>query len=90
MNTVEPATYALYINNLCTGNEAKVLYSILFLGANTKENTDYLVKMSGLSKNHFYTIRKQLFDKGILEKVGENYFTDIYILSDIYKEKFGC
>lgn len=84
MNTVEPATYALYINNLCTGNEAKVLYSILFLGANTKENTDYLVKMSGLSKNHFYTIRKKLCDKGILSKCGEMYFVDIYTLSYAY------
>lgn len=90
MTKVDIGVYILYINNLCTGNEAKVLYSILSCGMNTKENTDYIVKASGLSKNHFYTIRKQLFDKGILDRVGENYFTDIYILSDIYKEKFGC
>lgn len=90
MNKVDPASVALYINNLCTGNEAKVLYSILFCGVNTKENTDHIVKMSGFSKNHFYTIRKRLYDKGILGGDSEHYLVDVYALEYFYKEEFEC
>lgn len=90
MNKVDLASVTLYINNLCTGNEAKVLYSILFCGVNTKENTDHIAEMSGFSKNHFYTIRKRLYDKGILGGDGIQYFVDIYALEYFYKEEFKC
>ena len=90
MNTIKLAGVALCINNLCTGNEAKVLYSILSCGANTKANTDYIAKVSGFSKNHFYTIRKQLYYKGILGVDGENYHVDIGALESLYKEEFEC
>lgn len=90
MNQVNGTNTALYINNLCTGNEAKVLYSILFCGVNTKDNTDDIVRMSGFSKNHFYTIRKKLYDKGLLDAMGSNYLVNVYALENIYKEKFKC
>lgn len=90
MNKIDLVSVALYINNLCTDNEAKVLYAILFCDTNTKENTDYIVKMSGFSKNHFYTIRKRLYDKGVLGVDKTNYFVDIYALEYLYKEEHLC
>lgn len=90
MNKDESGIYILYINNLCTGNEAKVMYSILAAGANTKNNTDYIVKVSGLSKNHFYTIRKQLHDKGLLGHMNDVYYVDLNAVACTYQEEFKC
>jgi hypothetical protein len=90
MTNVDPGVYILYINNLCTGNEAKVMYSILACGANTKDNTDYIVKSSGFSKNHFYTIRKRLYEKGYLMCRDEIYIVDFLELCHAYKEEFKC
>ena len=90
MSNVDVGACILYINNLCTGNEAKVMYSILACGANTKDNTDYIVKSSGFSKNHFYTIRKKLLQKGFLMEQNEIYIVDFLTLAKVYKEEFEC
>ena len=81
----KPKSFVMYpsnlfaaVNNLCSGNEAKVLLTLLGCkgDGSFSPSTQYMLNMTGISKaNHFHTIRKALTDKGYLEEQGG----DIYV-----------
>ena len=65
-----PAELLSAINNLLSGNEAKVL--LVLLGCkgdgSFSPSTAYMQKMTGITKpNNYYKTRKQLEDKGYIQ-----------------------
>ena len=81
----KPKNYVIYptelvtaINNLCTGNEAKVLLTLLGCKGDGSfaPSTQYMLAATGISKaNHFHSTRKNLKDKNYIEEQDG----DIYI-----------
>ena len=68
------------INNLCSGNEAKVLLTLLGCkgDGSFRPSTKYMLKMTGITKaNHYHTIRKALTEKGYLEEQDGDIYVDI-------------
>lgn len=69
-----PRSYLIYpkdlfaaVNATCSGNEAKVLLTLLGCkgDGSFSPSTQYMLDMTGISKpNHYYSIRKKLEDKG--------------------------
>lgn len=82
----KPKSYLIYpselfsaINNQLSGNEAKVLLTLLGCkgDGSFSPSTAYMQKMTGITKpNNYYKTRKQLEDKGYIQ-VDEN--GNIYI-----------
>lgn len=65
-----PADLFAAINTLFTGNEAKILLTLLGCkgDGSFSPSTAYMLKMTGISKpNNYFKIRKQLEDKGWIE-----------------------
>lgn len=77
----KPKSYLIYpselfsaINNQLSGNEAKVLLTLLGCkgDGSFSPSTAYMQKMTGITKpNNYYKTRKQLEDKGYIQ-VDEN------------------
>lgn len=73
----KPKSYMIYpnnlfaaINNKLSGNEAKVLLTLLGCkgDGSFSPNLAYMLKMTGITKaNNYYKTRKQLEDKGYLQ-----------------------
>lgn len=66
---VYPQELIKAINHLCTYNEQKVL--LILLGCkgdgSFRPSTEYVLDMTGITKpNHYFTIRKNLEDKGYI------------------------
>lgn len=89
----KPKNYVIYptelfaaVNNLCSGNEAKVLLALLGCkgDGSFSPSTKYMLNVTGISKpNHFHSIRKALTDKGYLqEQDGDIYVNTAKIMSD--------
>ena len=82
----KPKSYLIYpselfsaINNQLSGNEAKVLLTLIGCkgDGSFSPSTAYMQKMTGITKpNNYYKTRKQLEDKGYIQ-VDEN--GNIYI-----------
>lgn len=93
----KPKNFVLYptnlftaINNLCTGNEAKVLLALLGCKGDGSfaPSTQYMLNVTGIPKaNHFTSVRKALTNKGyIKERDGDIYINTQKILAE-YAEK---
>lgn len=78
------------INKLCSGNEAKVLLTLLGCkgDGSFSPSTQYMLQMTGISKpNHFHSVRKSLTEKGFLEeREGDVYVNTAKILSEVSEE----
>ena len=71
-----PRSYLIYpkdlfaaVNATCSGNEAKVLLTLLGCkgDGSFSPSTQYMLEMTGIPKpNHYYAIRKKLEDKGYI------------------------
>ena len=94
----KPKTFVVYptdlfiaINNLCTGNEAKVLFTLLGCkgDGSFSPSTTYMLNVTGIPKaNHFSSVRKDLTKKGyIQEKDGDIYIDTQKILSEYEEQK---
>lgn len=94
----KPKTFVLYptelfiaVNNLCSGNEAKVLLTLLGCRGDGSftPSTKYMLNVTGIPKaNHFSSVRKALTDKGyIQEQDGDIYIDTAKILSEYAKQK---
>lgn len=81
---IYPTDLFIAINNLCTGNEAKILLTLLACkgDGSFSPNIQYMQNMTGISKpNNFYAIRKTLTDKKYIEEQdGDIYINTEYIL----------
>ena len=58
------------VNQICNGNEAKVLLTLLGCkgDGSFSPSSSYVQKMSGISKpNNYYKIRSQLEQKGLIQ-----------------------
>lgn len=65
-----PSDLFAAINQICNGNEAKVLLTLLGCKGDGSfcPSTAYVQRMSGISKpNNYYKVRKQLETKGLLK-----------------------
>jgi hypothetical protein len=95
----KPKSYLIYpselfaaINNQLSGNEAKVLLTLIGCkgDGSFSPSTAYMQKMTGITKpNNYYKTRKQLEDKGYIQ-VDENgniYIDTQKIISQSKKEK---
>lgn len=94
----KPKTFVIYptelfiaVNNLCSGNEAKVLLTLLGCKGDGSftPSTQYMLNVTGIPKaNHFSSVRKTLTDKGYLqEQDGDIYIDTAKILSEYVKQK---
>lgn len=82
----KPKSFVAYPNNLfaainqiCNGNEAKVLLALLGCkgDGSFSPSTSYMQKMTGITKpNNYYKIRKQLETRGLIKTDAEG---NIYI-----------
>lgn len=85
-----PTNLFVAINNLCTGNEAKVLFTLLGCkgDGSFSPSTKYMLNMTGIPKaNHFSSVRRTLTEKGYLkEKDGDIYIDTQRIITE-YEEK---
>lgn len=92
-NITIPSSLFVAINNLCTGVESKILFSIL--GYEPDElcplTNSQIMKLSGFTQNnHYFVNRKKLVSKGyiVIGTNGMHVNTDA-IMKD-YKEGFKC
>lgn len=94
----KPKTYVMYptdlfaaINNLFTGNEAKVLFTLLGCKGDGSfaPSTTYMLNMTGITKPYNFTsVRKDLTKKGyIKEQDGDIYIDTQKILSEYEEQK---
>lgn len=87
---IYPTNLFVAINNLCTGNEAKVLLALLGCKGDGSftPSTKYMLNVTGIPKaNHFTSVRKELTKKGyLIEKDGDIYIDTQKIL-DEYESK---
>ena len=94
----KPKTYVIYptelfvaINNLCSGNEAKVLLTLLGCKGDGSfaPSTKYMLNTTGITKaNNFTSIRKELTQKGyIQEQDGDIYIDTQKIISEYEEQK---
>lgn len=93
----QPKQYFMYptelfiaINNLCSGNEAKVLLALLGCKGDGSftPSTQHMLNLTGLPKaNHFSSIRKTLTDKKYLEEKDGNIYIDTDHILEEYKRK---
>jgi hypothetical protein len=82
----KPKNFVLYptelfvaINNLCTGNETKVLLTLLGCkgDGSFSPSTQYMLNTTGIPKaNHFSSVRRTLTDKGYLEEHEGNIYVN--------------
>jgi hypothetical protein len=83
---VYPTNLFVAINNLCTGNETKVLLALLGCkgDGSFSPSTQYMLNVTGIPKaNHFSSVRRTLTEKGYLqEKDGDIYIDTAKILSE--------
>ena len=90
----KPKSYVIYpndlfaaINQICNGNEAKVLLALVGCkgDGSFSPSTSYIQKMTGITKtNNYYKIRKQLENKGLIktDKEGNLYIDTQKILAE--------
>lgn len=83
---VYPSDLFAAINQICNGNEAKVLLTLLGCKGDGSfaPSTSYVQKMSGITlPNNYYKVRKQLETKGLLktDEMGNLYIDTQKILS---------
>lgn len=88
---IYPTNLFVAINNLCTGNEAKVLLALLGCKGDGSfaPSTQYMLNVTGIPKaNHFSSVRRTLTEKGYLkEKDGDIYIDTQKILSEYESKK---
>lgn len=86
-----PTELFVAINNLCTGNETKVLLALLGCKGDGSftPSTQYMLNVTGIPKaNHFSSVRRTLTEKGFLqEQDGDIYIDTQKILSEYEKQK---
>ena len=83
---VYPSDLFSAINQICNGNEAKVLLTLLGCkgDGSFSPSTAYVQRMAGITKpNNYYKLRKQLETKGLikLDKEGNIYINTQKIVS---------
>ena len=89
----KPKSFVMYptelfaaINNLCSGNEAKVLLTLLGCkgDGSFSPSTQYMLNMTGIPKaNHFCSVRKALTDKKYIEEQdGDIYINTARIMAE--------
>jgi hypothetical protein len=93
----KPRSYVIYptelfiaINNLCSGNESKVLLTLLGCkgDGSFSPSTQYMLNVTGLPKaNHFHSVRKALTDKNYIEEQNGNIYVNIPFIMSEYERK---
>ena len=87
---IYPTNLFAAINKLCSGNEAKVLLTLLGCkgDGSFSPSTQYMLDMTGITKaNHFHSVRKSLTEKGLIEeKDGDVYVSVAKILTMVNEE----
>lgn len=79
------------INNLCPGNEAKILLTLLGCkgDGSFSPSTQYMLHTTGITKpNHFFSIRKKLTEKEYLKELDGNIHVNIPKIIFDYQSKF--
>ena len=89
---VYPSDLFAAINQICNGNEAKVLLTLLGCKGDGSfaPSTAYVQKMSGISQpNNYYKTRKQLEKKGLIrtDEQGNLYISTKKILAQAKKKE---
>lgn len=82
-----PTNLFVAINNLCTGNEAKVLLALLGCKGDGSfaPSTQYMLNVTGIPKaNHFCSVRRTLTQKGYLKEQDGDIYVDIQKILDEY------
>lgn len=80
------------VNQICNGNEAKVLLTLLGCKGDGSftPSTAYVQKMTGITKpNNYYKVRKQLEDRGLIktDKDGNLYIDTQRIVAKAKKKE---
>lgn len=93
----KPRNFVMYptqlfaaINNLCSGNEAKVLLTLLGCKGDGSfcPSTSYMLNVTGIPKaNHFSSVRKALTEKGYIEEQDGDIYVDVPKILEEYKVK---
>lgn len=87
-----PTELFVAINNLCTGNEAKVLLTLLGCkgDGSFSPSAQYMLNMTGISQsNNFHSIRKALTNKKYIEEQDGDIYIDTEKILEEYKTKLG-
>ena len=85
-----PTDLFVAINNLCTGNEAKVLLTLLGCKGDGSfaPSTQHMLTATGISKaNHFHSTRKSLKDKNFIEEQDGDIYINTTKIIEEYKAK---
>jgi hypothetical protein len=93
----KPKNFVLYptnlftaINNLCSGNEAKVLLALLGCKGDGSfaPSTQYMLNVTGIPKaNHFSSVRRTLTQKGYIKEKDGDIYIDTQKILDEYAAK---
>lgn len=81
------------INNLCTGVESKILFTIIGHEHDSlfTPSSEYMMNMTGLTqKNHYFVNRKKLMDKGYIQIGADGMRVNMNAILQDYKEEFTC
>jgi hypothetical protein len=88
---VFPSELFAAVNKICSGNEAKVLLTLLGCKGDGSfaPSSSYVQRMSGISKpNNYYKVRKQLEDRGLIKTDKEgNLYIDTKKILELAKPK---
>ena len=93
----KPKSFVLYptnlftaINNLCSGNETKVLLALLGCKGDGSfaPSTQYMLNVTGIPKaNHFSSVRRTLTQKGYIKEKDGDIYIDTQKILDEYESK---
>ena len=93
----KPKQYVIYptelfsaINTLFSGNEAKVLLTLLGCkgDGSFSPSIEYMLNTTGISKsNHYYTIRKELTKKKYIEELDGDIYIDTNKIIEEYRKR---
>lgn len=87
-----PTELVTAINNLFSGNEAKVLLALLGCKGDGSfcASTSYMLKVTGIPyPNHFSKVRKSLTNKGYIEDLEGDIYIDTGKIIKEYQEKYS-
>ena len=85
-----PTDLFIAINNLCSGNEAKVLFALLGCKGDGSftPSTQYMLRTTGIPKaNHFHSVRKTLTEKGYIEEHEGNIYVNVDFILEEHQRK---
>lgn len=87
-----PTELFVAINNLCSGNEAKVLLTLLGCkgDGSFSPSTQYMLNLTGISQaSNFHSIRKALTEKKYIEEQDGDVYIDTTKILEEYSKKIN-